>query len=99
MHRYRYVLLSVRARARDGPPGQAATPRPRTCDADTACLQERETIMRHEVTKARERKAQLEARLTKVENSMYGRYQQLAKHASQQLSQQGSHASGHDGRG
>eukprot|EP00892_Ulva_mutabilis_P003084 jgi/Ulvmu1/12777/UM097_0004.1 len=51
--------------------------------------QERETIMRHEVTKARERKAQLEARLTKIENSMYGRYQQLAQQAQQQLSQQG----------
>lgn len=35
-------------------------------------VQERETIMRHEVQKARERKAQLEAKLTKVENSMYG---------------------------
>lgn len=35
-------------------------------------VQERETIMRHEVQKARERKAQLEAKLTKIENSMYG---------------------------
>jgi BMFP domain-containing protein YqiC len=30
--------------------------------------------MRHEVQKARERKAQLEARLTKIEASMYGTF-------------------------
>lgn len=46
--------------------------------------------MRHEVTKARERKAQLEAQLTKIENSMYGRYQQLTQQASQRVSQQAS---------